>query len=138
MPYVTMTVPTSCYELEISDEMKELIIKLQSSGLNERLIRRMVNSDELVARVVEQVQGVFVSPNQNRAKEIMGWNFFGVQRGCRIFWCHTFPRGHGNFVGSSFFRGDIGGEERVSYSSGMPSFFPSGYGGEDRVPGPPS
>jgi hypothetical protein len=67
----------------------ELLLKLETAGLNEELAQRVIDSkgNDLATKVVRLIQngGFEATTSQKRAREIMGKNFFGVEETIRHF-----------------------------------------------------
>lgn len=67
----------------------ELLLKLETAGLNDELAQRVVHSkgNDLAAKVVRLIQNGGFNPttSQKRAREIMGKNFFGVEEAIKHF-----------------------------------------------------
>jgi len=67
----------------------ELLLKLETAGLNEELAQRVIDSkgNDLATKVVRLIQNGGFKPttSQKRAREIMGKNFFGVEETIRHF-----------------------------------------------------
>jgi len=67
----------------------ELLLKLETAGLNEELAQRVIDSkgNDLATKVVRLIQNGGFKPttSQKRAREIMGKNFFGVEEAIRHF-----------------------------------------------------
>jgi len=67
----------------------ELLLKLETAGLNEELAQRVIDSkgNDLATKVVRLIQNGGFEPttSQKRAREIMGKNFFGVEEAIRHF-----------------------------------------------------
>ena len=67
----------------------EVLLKLESAGLNDELAQRIIGSkdNDLAAKVVRLLQNNGYAPttSQQRAREIMGKNFFGVAEAMRDF-----------------------------------------------------
>ncbi len=67
----------------------ELLLKLETAGLNEELAQRVIDSkgNDLATKVVRLIQNGGFEPttSQKRAREIMGRNFFGVEEAVKHF-----------------------------------------------------
>ena len=67
----------------------ELLLKLETAGLNEELAQRVIDSkgNDLATKVVRLIQnnGFEATTSQKRAREIMDKNFFGVEETIRHF-----------------------------------------------------
>lgn len=75
----------------------ELLLKLETAGLNDELAQRVIDSkgNDLAAKVVRLIQNgglepvdkafTSLNPKWLRAREIMGKNFFGVEEAIRHF-----------------------------------------------------
>jgi len=67
----------------------ELLLKLETAGLNEELAQRVIDSkgNDLATKVVRLIQNGGFEPttSRKRAREIMGKNFFGVEETIRHF-----------------------------------------------------
>ena len=67
----------------------ELLLKLETAGLNEELAQRVIDSkgNDLATKLVRLIQNGGFEPttSQKRAREIMGRNFFGVEEAVKHF-----------------------------------------------------
>ena len=67
----------------------ELLLKLETAGLNEELAQRVIDSkgNDLATKVVRLIQNGGFEPttSQKRAREIMGRNFFGIEEVIKHF-----------------------------------------------------
>mgnify|MGYP001601101566 FL=1 len=67
----------------------EVLLKLEAAGLNDDLAQRVIDSkgNDLAAKVVRLINsgGFEATTGQKRAREIMGYNFFGVEEAIRHF-----------------------------------------------------
>ncbi|MEK7209601.1 MAG: hypothetical protein AAB670_01610 [Patescibacteria group bacterium] len=67
----------------------EVLLKLEAAGLNNDLAQRVIDSkgNDLAAKVVRLISngGFEATTGQKRAREIMGYNFFGVEEAIRHF-----------------------------------------------------
>jgi len=67
----------------------ELLLKLETAGLNDELAQRVIDSkgNNLATKVVRLIQNGGFEPttSQKRAREIMGKNFFGVEEAIEYF-----------------------------------------------------
>ena len=67
----------------------ELLLKLESAGLSEDLVQRVIGSkdNELAEKIVRLVRnnGIKPSTSQKRARRIMGKNFFGIEEAIKYF-----------------------------------------------------
>jgi len=67
----------------------ELLLKLETAGLNDELAQRIIDSkgNDLAIKVVRLIQNNGFEPttNQKRAREIMGRNLFGVEEAIKHF-----------------------------------------------------
>jgi hypothetical protein len=67
----------------------EVLLKLETAGLNNELAQRVIDSkgNDLAMKVVGLIQNSGFKPTtiQNRAREIMGKNFFGIEEAIKRF-----------------------------------------------------
>jgi len=67
----------------------EVLLKLEAAGLDDELAQKVIDSkgNDLATKVVRLIEngGFEPSTSQKRARQIMGWNFFGIEEAIKHF-----------------------------------------------------
>lgn len=84
----TMVSQTNKRIISVHNE-REFLLKMEKAGLNDELAQKVVESksNDLATKVVRLIEngGFEPSTSQKRTREIMGWNFFGIEEAIKHF-----------------------------------------------------